>query len=293
MNVSGRTARVLAVGTALLALLAIVAYASRTGVGHTSPTASPSPAWISWGMSVFLIVFVLAIPVAVWAYMQKMQDRAAARRSYQDRVMRSLAFILLLALGGAIYEYLRHHHANFSFFGHLPHLQHALGSQHGRGHSKHVVQAQPHFEWPVLWVTLALLVAAVVAWRWSLARRPVLDPIGPLDEDALAEDVAFAIGDAIDDLEAEPDARRAVIAAYARMEGVLARHGARRRASETPLEYLRRVLLELTAQSAAVTRLTDLFEEAKFSRHRIDTPMKQDAIAALRTIRDDLVRVAA
>jgi hypothetical protein len=79
-----------------------------------------------------------------------------------------------------------------------------------------------------------------------------------------------------------------VIAAYARMEGVLARHGLRRRPSETPLEYLRRVLLELTARADAVARLTNLFEQAKFSRHDIDATMKRDAIGALREIRDDL-----
>jgi hypothetical protein len=96
------------------------------------------------------------------------------------------------------------------------------------------------------------------------------------------------MSDAIDDLEAEPDARRAVIAAYARMEGVLARHGLRRMPSETPLEYMRRVLLGLTGRADAVKRLTSLFEQAKFSRHEIDSPMKLAAIGALREIRDDL-----
>ena len=96
------------------------------------------------------------------------------------------------------------------------------------------------------------------------------------------------LDDAIDDLEAEPDARRAVIAAYARMEAVLGRHGLRRRPSDTPVEYLRRVLLGLTSQDDAVQRLTKLFQEAKFSRHEIDASMKQEAITALKTIRDDL-----
>ena len=79
-----------------------------------------------------------------------------------------------------------------------------------------------------------------------------------------------------------------MIAAYARMEGVLARHGLRREAAETPLEYLRRVLLGLTARGDAVQSLTRLFEEARFSRHEIDTTMKRDAIGALRKICDDL-----
>src|SRR5207248_9846230 len=102
------------------------------------------------------------------------------------------------------------------------------------------------------------------------------------------DDLVASMSDAIEDLEAEPDARTAVIAAYARMERVLARHGLRRRPSETPLEYLRRILLGLTTRADAVTRLTSLFEQAKFSRHEIDGSMKQDAIGALRTMRDDL-----
>jgi hypothetical protein len=62
--------------------------------------------------------------------------------------------------------------------------------------------------------------------------------------------------------------------------------------SETPVEYLRRVLLELTDRADAVARLTDLFELAKFSRHEIDSSMKLDAIGALREIRDDLQAAA-
>ena len=66
------------------------------------------------------------------------------------------------------------------------------------------------------------------------------------------------------------------------------RHGLRRMPSETPVEYLRRILLGLTARVDAVQRLTELFEEAKFSRHEIDAPMKHEAIDALRAIRADL-----
>jgi hypothetical protein len=122
------------------------------------------------------------------------------------------------------------------------------------------------------------------AWRTRKKRTAI-----PLDrEQTVAEDFAASIGDAIEDLENEPDARRAVIAAYARMETVLARNGLKRRPSETPVEYLRRILLGLTSRGDSVSRLTSLFEQAKFSRHTIDDAMKQDAIGALREIRDDL-----
>jgi hypothetical protein len=77
------------------------------------------------------------------------------------------------------------------------------------------------------------------------------------------------------------------------MEAVLARNGLKRRPSETPLEYLRRILLGLTARTDAVTQLTQLFEQAKFSRHDVDDAMKQRAIDSLRVIRDDLRSVPA
>jgi hypothetical protein len=147
---------------------------------------------------------------------------------------------------------------------------------------------EPRFEWIVFWIAVAGIAisatAMVITWRRRKRRKAI-----PLDlVDSVTEDLAASMTDSIDDLEAEPDPRRAVIAAYARMEAVLARHGLRRNPSETPLEYLRRILLGLTTRADAVRRLTSLFEQAKFSRHEIDGAMKQDAIGALRELRDDL-----
>ena len=101
-------------------------------------------------------------------------------------------------------------------------------------------------------------------------------------EPTVSENVAAGITDAIDDLEAEPDARRAVIAAYARMEGVLGRNGFLRVPSETAIEYLRRVLLGLTSRGDAVTQLTALFEQAKFSQNEIDARGEMEGNVRLR-----------
>jgi hypothetical protein len=103
-----------------------------------------------------------------------------------------------------------------------------------------------------------------------------------------ASALSAALDDSLDDLRAERDARRAVIAAYARMERTLGRHGLPRRPFEAPLEYLARVLHELRVRSGAVLALTELFERAKFSRHEIDAEMKDEAIGALIAVRDDL-----
>src|SRR5207237_263983 len=51
-----------------------------------------------------------------------------------------------------------------------------------------------------------------------------------------------AIGESIDALRAEPDPRRAVIAAYARLEAELEAIGRPRRPAEAPLEYMARIL---------------------------------------------------
>jgi hypothetical protein len=132
-----------------------------------------------------------------------------------------------------------------------------------------------------------LAVVALVAGTAYLAvrRRPTLgEPPGSVSA-ALAD----LLAETLDDLRAEADPRRAVIAAYARFERVLDAEGMPRRAPETPEEYLARILGSLDVSEAAVRRLTALFEEAKFSDHTVHSAMKEDAIAALQQVRDELV----
>lgn len=141
---------------------------------------------------------------------------------------------------------------------------------------------------PVHWWGLAVVAAVLLAGgaaAWLLRRRTGLAPDRARPED---DPLRAAVERGIDDLEAEPDPRRAVIRAYGRMEGALAGHGLGRRPSETPLEYLARTLRSRRVSRPAATRLTDLFGRAKFSHHHVDASMKHDALAALTRIRDEL-----
>ena len=79
-----------------------------------------------------------------------------------------------------------------------------------------------------------------------------------------------------------------MIAAYAQMEHVLARHGLPRHASEAPREYLRRVLPGIGAGAESVERLTALYEHARFSTHEVDGGMRDEAVGALESLRDEL-----
>lgn len=287
--VTGRSTRLALVALGLLALLAVVAFASRSGLGHQSQ-AKPSPAYVNWAFSAFLIVFVLAIPVAFYGFVMQAREGGVARKSYRQRTLESLGMMFVFGFIAFLVIYLkRHHHVLFHVNTNaLKNGKNAL--KHHRGDAS---TTEPQFEWTVLWISLVVLAAAVGWFYWTWRTRKLRRAV-PLElRPTVADELVASIGDAIDDLEAEPDARRAVIAAYARMEAVLARHGLRRRPSETPVEYLRRILLGLTARGDSVTRLTGLFEQAKFSRHEIDATMKHDAIEALRDIRADLQGAAA
>jgi hypothetical protein len=279
-----RTLKLVLAALALLILLVVVSFATRSGFGHASAS-RPTPGYVSWAMSIFLVFFVLMIPVAVYAYSIQARESIVQRerKPYYVRVIRNLAFVLLiLGLGLARLFW----HGKIHFGWHAPAVTPPPGAGKGLpGHAN--TTYQPTFQWPVLYGTI-LLAVLVVAWFWWVRRNAPPAPNAPTAELTAAEDVAATIADAIDDLEAEPDARAAVIAAYARMERTFDRRGLDRRPSETPVEYLRRILVGLGSRAEPVARLTGLFEQAKFSDHVIDGSMKRDAIDALRAIRSDL-----
>ncbi|HSC90953.1 MAG TPA: DUF4129 domain-containing protein [Gaiellaceae bacterium] len=146
---------------------------------------------------------------------------------------------------------------------------------------------------PFLVVGAALgLGIAYLAYRRNRLRRPPAEG----DEQALAEELELLLDDAIGDLLAEPDPRRAVIAAYARMERALAAFGLPRAGAEAPLEYLARIAPQLPQVPGAARlafELTHLYERARFSAHEVDVAMKEDAIRALRALRAELSEWAA
>lgn len=146
---------------------------------------------------------------------------------------------------------------------------------------------------PVVAGAVAAL-AAVVAYRFLRRRRARLAPM----ERAAAEREAFqqkrreaaaVLELSLDALYAEPDPKKAIIAAYARMDGWLAHTGFGRRPSEAPFEHLDRVMGSLGATAAVGAQLADLFERAKFDRRPCGPEMKQAALGALVRLRDELV----
>jgi Domain of unknown function (DUF4129) len=141
---------------------------------------------------------------------------------------------------------------------------------------------------PSPWLISGFVVGAAVAAFAFAARRSSSIAVDrePLPE--LLAKVVEVVDDSIRDIEGEPDARRAIIRAYARMERALARSGVPRRPSETPFEYIERVLRHLMVPGEPARSLTELFEIARFSDRPIDLSMKQRAIDCLLDIRSGL-----
>jgi len=149
------------------------------------------------------------------------------------------------------------------------------------------VRRKPKFEWEAVVIAAAMI--GGVYGVYAVFRPKKRGRSGG----SLREDIALILEDTLDKLWAEEDPRRAVILAYAWMERTLAAYGLPRAAAETPLEYLSRVLVDLDASKSSVFELTALFERAKFSSHEIDVTMKEEAIAALSAVRDELRKPAA
>ncbi len=139
-------------------------------------------------------------------------------------------------------------------------------------------------DWPVVAALAAAAVAltAAAGVRGRQRRRRVA--VGGGRRTGIAE--AEVSGCELDDLLVEPDRRRAVVAAYARMERLLAADGAPRRPGEAPFEYLGRVAAAIGAATPAAARLTELFERAKFSHRDVDARMRTEAVTALAVVRD-------
>jgi hypothetical protein len=274
----GSAARSLVPALAVLALVAVVAIAARgsTPVG-TSASRRPSETLLDTFFSLALVLLVVAAAMVVYALLQR---RAIAEEIASGRHRRSTIAVWLGYRGWN------------PLFGEAPTVD--IGADRGRAYEPGEALSdedayRAEFAWIPVLVVVALTVIAVLAYVLAERRRRTARAE---DEASLAERLADALDDTLDDLRAEPDPRRAVVAAFARLERTLGAAGVPRARSETADEYVARVLGLLDVPPDAVRRLTELFDRAKFSQHAIDEEMKDDAIGALERVRDEL-RVAA
>jgi uncharacterized membrane protein YidH (DUF202 family) len=272
--------RVLAGGLVGVVLLSAVGLASRAhtpaGGGHTRSVSED--VLLEYLLLLLLGLAVVVLPVAVYLFVAGRDEERPtlpARKNWMVGVLGAMVGLSVVAV--LLLRYLHDHHGAHS----NPVSRLATLARNGSTTARAV-----RFDWGPVIVVAVLAVLAVGAAAWFVLERRRAEPEKKTEQ--LAAEIALALERTIADLRAEPDPRRAVIAAYAQMERALAEAGVARAPAEAPREYLGRVLVGLGAQRPLVERLTELFERAKFSPHAIDAAMKEQAIDALESLRDDL-----
>jgi Domain of unknown function (DUF4129) len=275
--------RNLILAAAIVGSVALVAVASR---GH-SPTGSGVTHGINskliWEfvLLAFLALFIICLPVALWVIVTTRTETLAKQHARRHRTVKQVLIFLTMLLIAVIVAVVRSDGGQ-----HKPKPLVKNPGEGGAIHGRANPGNQIPFDWLPAIVMLSVAVVGAVVVAYIMFRKP---PKRQPTQAELAAQLSAVLDDSLDDLRGELDPRKAVIATYARMERTLAGAGLPRSPAETPLEYLGRVLRELLHTSAdAVARLTALFERAKFSPHEINPGMKNDAIDALVTVRDEL-----
>lgn len=262
-----------------LALVAIAARSYQPFGDEPGAERAPSSMFLDGAFTVLAVYAVVSLLIFAWVWLRVRPTRGRGRSSsgMSGLVMFLLVIVALVGVRQLL-EYERKpadsQGADAGFPQQLPPGEPALEPEEVR---------RPRFVWP-----LAAGIGGVIAAGIALAiilerRRGRSDELTP---EQLRE-LRAALDEAIEDLRRDPDPRRAVVAAYARMEQALTVYGLPRKPSEAPYEYLRRVGRELEAEEP-VAELTELFEVAKFSQHSVDEGMRGRAIDALTAVRRDV-----
>jgi hypothetical protein len=268
----------------LLALLAVAAVGSRAEGWRGGDRREVSPFAVDLAYTLAILLGIALVVIVVLTVRSAKGQVKLERPSGLRQIVLLMGVVMFLgAFGIARFEFgPNREEMNDDVFGPPP-KEEVTGDARAPQSPR-----QPEFQWWLALLAAGGATAAVVLWRRG-RRRPAVARAGP---DAVAEQLTEVLSETLDDLALERDPRRAVIRAYARMEAVLASHGLPRAPHEAPLEYLARVLRELSVGAEAAHALTELFERAKFSQHEIDLAMKEEAIAALVRVRDDLEAAA-
>jgi Domain of unknown function (DUF4129) len=270
-----------------LGLLVAVLLAAAGIASHGRPLAGgrgtgPTATFFDYVATTLIIVALVFLAVAVWSVLSQKTAGGGPPRGRWNLVSALLSF----AASALIAVLLLH----TGFVNRLRNLEQNLNKQQQtQTHRKQPPPAHnvrnPHLRWDEIAVFVALIAGTgVVLYANRRTRRT------PRPWRFGNEEVAQALDETIDDLRNDPDLRRAIIAAYARMEHALARAGIARHPSEAPFEYMERALRSLDTSADSAKRLTGLFEWAKFSHHEPEPAMRDEAIAALVAVRDDLAR---
>ena len=259
--------RVVALAAALGALLAVVAAASAVSTPAPEGGGLGLPEWVvTYAYAVLVLVGLAGIPTLVLLGIRELPE---ARRTGKQRWLSPLVLAALVVVAVAI---------SSRSDGRLSEILSRLRVAEPTTAEADAARP-PEPAWlPVLVASAIAVGGVVVLGRRSRPRRQGL---GDRLEAALAQPLA--------DLRDEPDVRRAIVAAFARLELALEAAGAPRDARRGAARVRRAACsASSTSRPQPLAGLASLFEQAKFSLHALDEGDREAAIGALEAVREAL-----
>lgn len=266
---------------AVALLLPVVGLASRAETAPNAPLLGDDPIAVAFDVLTYMLLLAagLGLLLIIWV----LWPRPGEQPPPLPRRRRDLLMALVTSSAVVVAIWLRGRS-----LGRLPNLgQHATGTPPGQVPTavSRAARAAPGLDWIALAIVAGLIAAAaVVAWR-------LLRQSGPGRHRSALDSLQALLHDAIEDVQAEADPRRAVIAAWARAERLLAAQRLPRRAAEAPFEFAARAEAELGLERVSLQRLAGLYEWARFSLNEVTPAMRRQALGELLQVRDGL-RVA-
>jgi hypothetical protein len=274
--------RLVALGAGVTALLVVAGLASHgrplSGGGGAGPTAT----FFDYVATTLAIFCLIMLAIVIWALFSEKTKGTPVRRSNWNLLsyfvtLAGAALLATLIMHTGFEQRLRKAADAFAK------KQQSGQAQSGQPAGKNVRNAR--IRWDEVAIVVVLLGGTAVV---LLASRRTKRAPRPWRFGRRGDAVSLALDESLDDLRADPDLRRAIVAAYARMERALESIGLGRHPSEAPFEYIGRALASLETSADAAERLTTLFEWAKFSHHEPEPSMRDEAVDALVAVREEL-----
>jgi Domain of unknown function (DUF4129) len=272
---TGPLARPLAVAAVVFVAIVFAAAGAGAYASSAAGSAVTVPHWMGTIAAILVIDALLILLLGTFrnaGRSGRRGDRAAGVRRRVTTTEVVVSTLVVLAVAGL--AILLHHPPNQGKP--LPPPQ-ATPTLKALGHP-----TQDQQDWPLILGVTGATLGGWFAWRVYRARRrgdlAVSTTLEP------AETLAAAARVSLEEVLSEPDARRAVILAYRRMEQELGDAGWPRRPSETPYEYLERVFERAGVPSTLGAVLTERYELARFGHHDITETDRETAVRVLREL---------
>ena len=273
MTEQRRVVGLVGIATAVLGLLILSAVGARSLPGTTRSLA------LSWTVDVIQIIQVglgvLIIAAILWGLVAQRRGGGEEQRTKERPRRKSPLGVLIVIAAIALLIFV------------IPRQGPSVLEESPSALNFSQVDFLPIEDVGAAWPLLVLITGVAVA---VLAIRMLTQPEEEIDEEKAdpGELLADTLTDALDELSWSDDPRSVIIRAYRTIEAALGRAGLPRRHSEAPREYLHRVLTGAHVQQDSITRLTTLFELARYSDHVMDAVDRREAIEAMESVRSEL-----